>query len=237
MKPYKKDAGNIRGTQILPNTQGFLISCRRGRERDASIEVKSLFDEYDRQEDKQPELSTIEDSLSHELKELVSAKKRYKIVVLAECLLWARISFDPIDMHIRIMNDLISSSKRKTRYTSRIIPIENTCHASFEEIKEMTKQLTAKCFGTNPTAYSIVPKTRNNTHMDRKKLIEAVASCIEPHHIVDLKNPKVVIIVQIFKTICGVSIVTDYYEKRSFNVEEIYAMRERNDESKILYIE
>jgi tRNA acetyltransferase TAN1 len=70
---------------------------------------------------------------------------------------------------------------------------------------------------------AIIPKTRNNTHIDRKKVIEAIASIIEPHHIVDLNNPQIVILVQVFKTVCGVGIVTDYYKRRALNLDEIAA--------------
>jgi tRNA acetyltransferase TAN1 len=75
-----------------------------------------------------------------------------------------KLSCDPIALHNSIFNDLIESKMVKTRFTSRILPIQNTCHASFDEIKEMTRGLAHTLLNNNGAAikYAVVPKTRNN---------------------------------------------------------------------------
>lgn len=80
-----------------------------------------------------------------------------------------------------------------------------------------------------PTTYCIIPKTRNNTHMDRDKLIETLATLIDPCHTVNLKTPDVVIIVQIFKTVCGVSVVHHYGERKQYNIESIGVSQDTNE--------
>jgi tRNA acetyltransferase TAN1 len=165
--------------------------------------------------------------LAIELKDL-SKQSPFKIIQLAECLLWVQCEVEPISFLNGVIDDLMITKKRKTMFISRILPIESTCHASLDEIKTMTAKLAVPHFGSEPVRYgtriaylAIIPKTRNNTHMDRKKVIEAIASIIEPHHIVDLNNPQIVILVQVFKTVCGVGIVTDYYKRRALNLDEI----------------
>jgi len=52
-------------------------------------------------------------------------------------------------------------------------------------------------------------------------LIQHVAQCVPEGHTVDLDNPRIFILVEVFKSICGISIVEDYYRLQKFNVMEI----------------
>lgn len=101
------------------------------------------------------------------MKQLNNTKSIFKIVQLAECLLWMKLSCDPICLHDAIFSDLMESRKIKTRFTSRILPIQNTCHAGFEEIKEMTRILAKNLLNDSNgqgIKYAVVPKTRNNVN-------------------------------------------------------------------------
>lgn len=62
--------------------------------------------------------------------------------------------------------------------------------------------------------------------MSRDILIETVAAVVrefQPEHVVDLANPEVCIIVQVFKGTAGISVVKNYHERSKFNIEQVAA--------------
>jgi tRNA acetyltransferase TAN1 len=91
----------------------------------------------------------------------------------------------------------------------------------------------------NRLQYKIELRIRNHTTLSRLALIEAIAQCVPEGHTVDLEDPELFIIVEVFKvsslqtvslmsklhlflqSICGVSVVRDYYKLQKFNVVEI----------------
>lgn len=57
--------------------------------------------------------------------------------------------------------------------------------------------------------------------MDRMTIIRTVAQCIPEGHTVSLTEPEIFILVEVFKSTFGVSIVEDYYALAKFNVTEL----------------
>jgi len=62
---------------------------------------------------------------------------------------------------------------------------------------------------------------RNHTTLSKPNIIQEIAKCFPEGHKVDLDDPEVFVLVEIFKNICGVSVVKDYYHLQKFNVMEI----------------
>ena len=81
---------------------------------------------------------------------------------------------------------------------------------------------------------------RNHNTLTRPQIIQEVAKCVPPEHKVVLENPDVFILIEIFKvspqlsfdgrqlinaivnqSVCGISVVKDYYRLQKFNVIEL----------------
>ncbi|KAG6331615.1 hypothetical protein ID866_7479 [Astraeus odoratus] len=58
-------------------------------------------------------------------------------------------------------------------------------------------------------------------------IIQEVAKCMPESYTVDLDSPDVFILVELFKNVCGVSILRDYYRLQKFNVMTL--ANERNE--------
>jgi len=77
--------------------------------------------------------------------------------------------------------------------------------------------------------YKIELRIRNHNTLTRQRLIEAVADSVPKQLKVDLGNPEVFVLVEVFKSTCGVSVVRDYYNLRKFNVLEVASGGARPD--------
>mmetsp|Transcript_23542 Transcript_23542/g.39443 ORF Transcript_23542/g.39443 Transcript_23542/m.39443 type:complete len:166 (+) Transcript_23542:552-1049(+) len=69
--------------------------------------------------------------------------------------------------------------------------------------------------------YAIVYNHRNNNEMHREEVVKEVASIIGPKHKVDLRSPDSVILIEVFKSTCAMSVVTEYYDLERFNIRTL----------------
>jgi len=118
--------------------------------------------------------------------------------------------------------DFLSSRSRldsSIRYTHRFVPVSKTCFASIPDIQNLCQTMFLTYFSENPNAkdtvcflcgmvspnlsiscqYKIELRTRNHTTLSRSELIQAIANCVPGDLKVDLTNPKLFILVEIFK--------------------------------------
>lgn len=77
--------------------------------------------------------------------------------------------------------------------------------------------------------YKIELRIRNHSTLTRQALIEAVADSVPKQLKVDLKSPEVFVLVEVFKSTCGVSVVRDYYRLKRFNVLEVASEGRKRD--------
>ncbi|KAH8819622.1 hypothetical protein F5884DRAFT_20133 [Xylogone sp. PMI_703] len=74
-----------------------------------------------------------------------------------------------------------------------------------------------------PFTYAIRPTIRNHSALKRDAVIKQVASLVGDKHRVDLTKPDKVIIIEIYQTVCGMSVVDgDWESLRRFNLSELY---------------
>lgn len=67
-------------------------------------------------------------------------------------------------------------------------------------------------------------RRRNNSNVLREELIEDIASYIKlrnPLHRADMKQPELVIIVEVIRNICCMSVVPKYFHYRKYNLLEV----------------
>jgi len=105
------------------------------------------------------------------------------------------------------------------RYVHRLVPVSGTCVANLPEIEALCRDVFKKffdkhsetsltvsrkcksslpCIETCPQ-YKIELRVRNHTTIPRLTLIQNVAQCMPEGHTVDLENPRIFILVEVFK--------------------------------------
>jgi tRNA acetyltransferase TAN1 len=110
---------------------------------------------------------------------------------------------------------------KKTRYTSRLIPIENSCIGKVNDIVDMAKNIIqdfCKPKG-DPFTFSIITSIRNNDSIKKDDLITAIAALVPPENKVNLKTPDYCIVIEVINLVCGISILPDYYKLKRYNLE------------------
>jgi len=177
-------------------------------------------------------------------KELATIKRPRKEQRFANCqtntpcviFISCKAPVDPVELVLRHIENVEQTGITHTRYAHRLTPVSNTCVANVPEIKSLTQRvlkpflLTQKDPDEN-CRYKIELKVRNHNTLSRQTLIDTVVSCVPSGWTVDLENAEIFILVEVFKSLCGISIVRDYYAHQKFNVMEIANMK--NSEAKL----
>lgn len=108
------------------------------------------------------------------------------------------------------------------RHTIRIVPLEKTCQVSVDDIVSTLKPIIEREIKQDGgIKYRFEYKSRNNSSVSRTNVFPALMPVIPSGNSVDLKNSDVVIIIEIFKTTCGVSITSKYDKLGKFNLRAI----------------
>ncbi|KAK3348088.1 hypothetical protein B0H65DRAFT_462367 [Neurospora tetraspora] len=141
--------------------------------------------------------------------------------------------------------------KIKCRYLNRLTPMSVMGKATEQGLAETARQVLEEYFdlsgkkgeqkeedgaevkkeGENkeqkeykPYTYAIRPTIRNHSNLKRDVVINTIAGLInDERHKVNLTNPDKVILVDIFQTVCGLSVVDgDWDELKKYNMTELY---------------
>ncbi|KAJ3211536.1 hypothetical protein HDU67_004439 [Dinochytrium kinnereticum] len=228
---------------VHPGMKGILASCTLNKDKLATKEMMSLLSEYadmwygeeglasagDADDDEEAEKS-IEEAFAKEMQGLKgpSKKKRFHWLDIGiDCCFFIKVEnpIVPVDFVLRILSDLNETKKKKTRYTLRIVPLAEICSANVESIVTLAKKLLPEHFhkeNQEPLKWSIVFNRRNSNKINRDELISAIAAIVGDKHTVDLVNPEVVVLVEAFRGVCGVSVLHDFYRLKKFNFETIF---------------
>jgi tRNA acetyltransferase TAN1 len=140
--------------------------------------------------------------------------------------------WDPIETVRNIVSDLEKNSKTvlSSRFVTRMIPFQATCFASVEELRSTSQALIKKYLPPATKSFAIAAKRRMCDNITRGQIIDTVAQLVLdaiPECKVQLENPEVTIVVEICKTMCGISVVQRCEEFRNFN---LVSARERKDD-------
>lgn len=108
------------------------------------------------------------------------------------------------------------------RYVHRLVPVSGTCTANLPEIEALCRDVFKTFFDKHPETlftvsqvdsgpscqrlkllrrpqYKIDLRVRNHTTIPRSLLIQSIAQCVPDGHTVDLQNPQIFILVEVFK--------------------------------------
>ena len=120
--------------------------------------------------------------------------------------------WDPLASLDRILEDRRSNDTLapSSRFVTRMIPIQATCHASPEELKLTSQALIAKYFPSNAKSFKVMSKRRNCSQLTTSDIVETVADIVVakcPNIAVKMEDPEVTIVVEICQSLCGMAIV------------------------------
>ncbi|KAI1826305.1 hypothetical protein F4861DRAFT_497853 [Xylaria intraflava] len=127
-------------------------------------------------------------------------------------------------------------SQWRSRFINKLTPVSLTGKATEKGLEDLARKVLSGHFrlaegeaedaegdGDEACSYAIRPTIRAHTTLKRIPVIEKIASMISKNHKVDLKNPDKVIIIEIFQTFCGMSVVgKDWEAMKKYNIHELY---------------
>ncbi|WBW70967.1 tRNA acetyltransferase Tan1 [Schizosaccharomyces osmophilus] len=224
-------------TGIEKNESGILITVPRGKERQASNEIINVFSQHVAtlwpetigSEETDDEEGDLEDAISRELEEMKEKKKSKKelltpILIDIQCVVFikTRSPVDPVKLVEYTCKE--GRTKKMTRFTQRLTPIVRTTGASIEDLENLASEVLKPHFheGQQSLKFAVQATIRNHSVIKKDDIYRSIAKCVGHDHKVDLKNYDLLIVVQVFKNIIGMSVVKDYEQLRRYNLNELY---------------
>ncbi|KAI9098604.1 hypothetical protein DFS34DRAFT_649304 [Phlyctochytrium arcticum] len=230
--------------EVEPGMKGILAFVGRDKEKAAVHELTVLFEEFAEKiygdalksgdeiknaENKEGDLSEQLDRELAELKAKSQNKNRqfYWRKTHIECIVFFQ-THDPIQptsfVH-QLLTGLKEGKVKRTRFSLKLHPVEGSCRAYPDDIMNLSKEL----FQTNFHAEGITPKKwacecriRFNDSLKRDSIIGQIGELVTARHPVDLSNPELTVVMDIFKNICCMSVVKEYKELKRYNLEKIF---------------
>ncbi|KAI9492697.1 hypothetical protein BDB00DRAFT_883363 [Zychaea mexicana] len=132
-----------------------------------------------------------------------------------------RVNVKPTDFMSKLIEqkDLIDANKIK--YCSRFVPIDYICPATTDRMTKCFERLREQELDPikTDTKVAIVTEIRNNISLKKPDIIQLIAPMIPKEHFtVDLTKPDIVIFCTVFKSVCGMSVLRDYYPRKKYNL-------------------
>ena len=132
------------------------------------------------------------------------------------------------------LDDALKGELRtKSKFLHRMLPVLATCRADVDKInngiaKALEVYMASQEDSQSDITYKAEVKVRNNNdkELSRNKIISAIGGVVKEHYPewkVDLSEPKVLIMIDILKKVCCISVVKDYSRYKKFNLQELAA--------------
>ncbi|KAG7006146.1 hypothetical protein G7Y79_00016g041310 [Physcia stellaris] len=218
---------------IKAGDAGIWVTCDMHKEGVCTAECKDLFNEYadicyagwkgegqGLNKGEAEDETDIEKEISEEITELKTASK--------EAL------FQPVKIDIQC-DAFESASSKRSRWIKRLTPMTRMAKANEKGLEEVSKIVLAPSFHSGDVTakkFAIRTTIRNNSTMKRDDVIKQVADAVGTRHSVDLTNYDLLIIVDIYRNILGMSVVASDFEKlKRFNLAEIYSPTPKPEKS------
>lgn len=156
-------------------------------------------------------------------------------------------AFNPISLVKRVMQDITEGEQDapRSRFVTRMIPIQTTCFANMNEISTAAKQLIDSRFRhklhqvndslpKSKISFEILFKKRICSNVTREDCINVVASHFDEGRFkVDLTNPEYTFVMEVCKTLVCMSIVHNFKSScHNFNLFQISEKAKENRRGK-----
>ncbi|KAI0098843.1 hypothetical protein GGR51DRAFT_537161 [Nemania sp. FL0031] len=195
-------------------------------------------------EDQEPE--DVEAAIEKELAAMKPANKPkggpFELLKMAvDCVLFmrTRAPVDPLVLVREICKDATAAMDKnlqRSRFINKLTPITFTSKATEKGLEDVARKVLPDHFRlaegeteetgdgeSSACSYAIRPTIRAHTTLKRSEVIDKVAKMISKQHKVVLDNPDKVIIIEIFQTFCGMSVVgKDWEAMKRYNIHELY---------------
>ncbi|XP_006459466.1 hypothetical protein AGABI2DRAFT_218712 [Agaricus bisporus var. bisporus H97] len=249
-KKYRSDGTPVWEKRSIDGP-GVWVSCVKGKEKQTVGELYDLFEsladelwpeDISGQEEKTASTSeelSLEAQIANEMSSLQKSRREKRFascqtntpcVVFLSC----KPPVDPVQLVVRHIENVQRTGVTQTRHTHRFVPVSGSSVANLPEIKSLCHDIFNKFFETHKNrsfTYKVELRMRNHSTISRSVLIQHIAQCVPAGHTVSLDNPEIFILVEVFKSVCGISIVQDYYRLQKFNVMEIANAKQRSEPS------
>ncbi|KAI0711968.1 hypothetical protein C8T65DRAFT_807366 [Cerioporus squamosus] len=251
---FRPDGKPIWGQRSIDGP-GVWVTCVKGKEKQTVGELYDLFESLandlwpvegsgpkDGDDESDEEEGGADDIEKQIAKEVSSMKRPRKETRFANCqtntpcvvFISCKPPVDPVKLVTTHVQNVVNTGVTNTRYTQRLTPVSGSCVANIPEIQGLCQRVVKPVFTAEPDkkySYKIELRIRNHNTLTRDKLIPELAKCVPEGHTVSLDNPELFILVEIFKSVCGISVVKDYYKLQKFNVMEIANAKNLRDEN------
>ncbi|XP_065830360.1 THUMP domain-containing protein 1-like [Oscarella lobularis] len=234
--------------ELTVGARGFLVTTN-DHQKEAIGEIYDLLNEYVDVLHETEDASS-DETLEKEIESLKNkGKRRFRAVFSGArnvTFFYCNDDVDPTEIAHRILTDAKTTGQSKSRYCLRLLPVQLVCHPELDDLKRKVPNLLEPQFHAADQSasrkFAVVYKARNNDEVKRDDIIKTVAHLVtQPtsesttyQHVVDLKNPDLVIVVEIVKNLCLMSVVKDYYTLKKYNLHEAAAAgREESKASKV----
>ncbi|MCJ1267446.1 hypothetical protein MMC22_007331 [Lobaria immixta] len=174
----------------------------------------------------------IEAAITQEVEGMKSAKNDdlfRPVRVDIACVLFfkTRPPIEPVSLVQRICWDAFESSGTKNhRWIRRLTPMTRMGKATEKGLDEVSKAVLGPVFhgeGALPQKFAIRTTIRHHHVLSRDDVITRVAAMVGDKHSVNLKQYDWLILVEIYRNVCGMSVVGAEFERlKRFNLAELY---------------
>merc|ERR1712039_179899 len=131
----------------------------------------------------------------------------------------------PVELADSVMKEVRTSGTQISRYLLRLVPVEVTCKAFSENVEEAVKPVISKKFqDKGETTYCIQFKSRLNNSFAKEEAYKTIGKMVRdvnPQSKVEFKDPDHVILVEVMKSFCCISILTNYFAFKKYNILEL----------------
>lgn len=211
---------------LEPGWQGLFATCVRGKESSARRELVEWITDLVNEKwpvdtsdsENQAASNSIEDSIASEVAALTQKESKPRIQPCdlgCDCLIFVKLKWpiNPLEIAIAAARKALTSGitvRHTLRLTpAKLIPAKLDCLDQLDEVVD-------QAFQGGPWKFAIHPTIRNNTQIVRDDLIRATAQLVgrtEGDHKVDLKNWNKLILVEVFQSVLGISVIGRDYEE------------------------
>ncbi|KAF3047200.1 hypothetical protein E8E11_002126 [Didymella keratinophila] len=234
---------NAEARQINPGDVGIWATCAMKKEAPTVADLRDLFQGYATklygeqvangtvEEEDSDAGGDIEAEINKELADIrkPTVQPLFQSVKLdTQCLVFfkTRAPVEPVSFVHKICQDTADGVQHKNcRFVKRLTPITGIEKANEKGLETVAERVLAPHFHGEENVgkkFAIRPTIRNNKDFKRDDVIKTVAAAVGPGHKVDLHGYDLLIFVEIYKNVIGMSVVGPDFDKlKRYNIEEL----------------
>ncbi|CEG40363.1 thump domain-containing protein 1-like [Plasmopara halstedii] len=146
-------------------------------------------------------------------------------------------SVSPTVLMRKIFEDAEMTKEFASRYIQKMIPLEKVGYSSVESIKELAAPMIEAHLEayrkeqetsgkSEDLEFAVEIKRRNCTNLNSMDVINALVELVGDNKTkVNLTTPHTVLVVEVFRTTCGFSVLTNFHRFKKYNVRSVIESR------------